>query len=263
MRRKSSSREHLEAISEFISFLSVNELTLQEILSHIVLVVLTPLNTEAIVMFQISGRNQVERVGAWGIPLEMFRPHGNLFNLSDKYPSTDTLRYRRTTWINTLPEWGDDYPLFKELPYTTGARSFICFPIERAGTPVAALGVFSRDNILPNAEIESFLTAVGSVLSMYMFNQDFKAHELLKGQEKHMPSHLKSTDNELTERQQMILRLISEDRTNLVIGELLGYSESTIRQETIKIFAKLNCAGRKEAAQIYGEQLAKSKVLKL
>ncbi len=261
MRRKSSSREHLEAISEFISFLSVNELTLQEILSHIVLVVLTPLNTEAIVMFQISGRNQVERVGAWGIPLEMFRPHGNLFNLSDKYPSTDTLRYRKTTWINTLPEWGEDYPLFKELPYTTGARSFICFPIERAGTPVAALGVFSRDNILPNAEIESFLTAVGSVLSMYMFSQGSISHVLPKiknvgGIADH--PYVDNSSNEFTERQQVILRLISEGHTNLSISELLDYSESTVRQETIKIFAKLQCDGRIEAATIYKEMMANS-----
>ena len=210
-------------------------------------------------MFQIRGGNQVERVGAWGIPLEMFRPHGNLFNLSDKYPSTDTLRYRRTTWINTLPEWGDDYPVFKELPYTTGAKSFICFPIERAGTPVAALGVFSRDDILPNAEIEAFLTAVGSIFSMYMFRQDYKTHERLRIREKHTPSDVGSAVSELTERQQVILRLISEDQTNLVVSELLGYSESTIRQETIKIFAKLGCTGRHEAAQIYRDELAKFK----
>ena len=252
-------KDYLKHVTEFISFLSANELTLDEILSHMVLVVFAPLNAEGMFMCQINSGNQVERVGSWGVPLEMFQSQGSLFNLNDKYPSTDALRYRKTTWVNTLPEWGDDYPLLKDFPYTTGAKSFIAFPIEKAGTPVATLGVFSRDDILPNAEIEAFLTAVGSVFSMYMFSQDSRRRGAIRVQDKHMPTHVESTDNKLTERQQVILRLISEDRTNLTISELLGYSESTVRQETIKIFAKLNCTGRKEATQIYRQQLAKSK----
>jgi DNA-binding CsgD family transcriptional regulator len=53
----------------------------------------------------------------------------------------------------------------------------------------------------------------------------------------------------------LILKLISENRTNILISELLGYSESTIRQETIKIYAKLGCNGREEASRIYKESL--------
>jgi DNA-binding NarL/FixJ family response regulator len=55
----------------------------------------------------------------------------------------------------------------------------------------------------------------------------------------------------LSQRQDLILRMISEGRTNLAIGEILQYSESTIRQETIRIFSKLGCDGRVEAADIY------------
>ncbi len=258
MQGKSSLGEYLEAVSEFITFLSGKELTLEEILSHMVLVVLAPLNAEGIFICQLNSENQVERVEAWGVPLESFRAQGNFFNLHDRYPSTDTLRYRRTTWVNTLPDWGADYPLLKDFPYTTGAKSFACFPIERAGTPVATLGVYSRDNILPNAEIEAFLKAVGSVFSMYMFRQDSRTVGAMKVRGKQISSKVESADNELSERQQVILRLITEDRTNLVIGELLGYSESTIRQETIKIYAKLGCTGRKEATQIYRKHFANS-----
>lgn len=73
---------------------------------------------------------------------------------------------------------------------------------------------------------------------------------------KYTPSRVQSFDHDLTERQQIILRLISENRTNLAISEILGYSESTIRQETISIFANLNCAGRKEASKIYRKKYA-------
>ena len=254
-----STNDYLQHVTEFITFLTTNETTLEEILSHIVLVVLSPLNAEAIFMCQINNGNQAERVGAWGMPLEMFRAQGNIFNLNDRFPSTDALRYRKTTWVNTLPDWGTAYPLLKDLPYTTGAKSFICFPIEKSGTPVATLGVFSRDNILPNAEIEAFLKAVGSVFSMHMFRQKMKKSGPTKIPINHLTPRVDSNHHELTERQQIILRLISENRTNHEIGEFLGYSEPTIRQEIVSIFAKLNCTGRNEAAAIYRERAAKSK----
>ena len=253
----SSTHDYLNGVSKFISFLSTHEPTLGEILSHMVQVVLSPLNAEAILIRQLNSKNQTVLVATWGIPSEMIQTPGDNFDLSDKYPTTDTLRNRRMTWISTLPDWGDEYPLLKASPYSTGAKSYICFPIEKAGTPVAALGVFSRDAIAPNAEIESFLTAVGCVFSMFMFSQNSKSNEILSTQGKPTPTSMGSAANELTERQLVILRLISENRTNLVISELLGYSESTVRQETIKIFAKLGCTGRNEAALIYKEQVTK------
>ena len=254
-----STSDYLQHVTKFITFLTTTGLTLEEILRHMVLVVFSPLNAEAILIRQLNDQNQAVLVETWGIPLENLHGYPVAYSLNERYPSTDTLRFRSTTWINSLPDWGNDYPLLKELKYDTGAKSYICFPIERAGTPVAALGVFSRDQIQPNAEIEAFLKAVGNLFSMYMFRQDSKAQELLRIRGKHTSPEVESTANELTERQQVILSLISENRTNLAIGELLGYSESTIRQETMKIFTKLNCTGRKEAAAIYRDYLAKSK----
>lgn len=62
-------------------------------------------------------------------------------------------------------------------------------------------------------------------------------------------------DAKLTERQEVILKLISEGRTNGDIADVLGYSESLIRQETIRIYAHLGCSGRAEAASIYKERI--------
>lgn len=64
-----------------------------------------------------------------------------------------------------------------------------------------------------------------------------------------VPATAKPT--ELTQRQQLILKLIAEGRTNNDIADLLTYSESLIRQETIKIYDFLGCNGRAEAAAIY------------
>lgn len=50
----------------------------------------------------------------------------------------------------------------------------------------------------------------------------------------------------LTSRQEKIVELIREGRTNLSIANILGYSESLIKQETILIYRKLGVDGRHE-----------------
>jgi DNA-binding CsgD family transcriptional regulator len=252
-------RMYLDQISEFIEFISVPELSMDEIYGHLVLVVLAPLSAEALTLDCLNSKNQFENIGRWGMPPEMIKDYVDVYNFTDRYPSTDALRYRKTTYVNTLPDWGDEYPLLKDLPYTTGAKSFIAFPIERLETPVAALGIYCREVIQPNNEIETFLRAVGGVLSMYMFNRSDKK---CGSTQKSSPTTgltqplIHNLFKKLTERQQVILRLMGEDRTNLDIGEMLGYSESTIRQESMRIFETLECHGRVEAAKIYREMLA-------
>lgn len=68
--------------------------------------------------------------------------------------------------------------------------------------------------------------------------------------------HNPAIPDHLSERQNVILRLISEGRTNGDIAEILGYSESLIRQETIRIYAFLGCSGRQEAAKIFRTSMA-------
>ena len=75
MQSRPSPGGYLEAVSEFIAFLSGKELTLDEIMSHIVLVVLAPLNAEALTLDHLNDRNQVENIGMMGMPLEMIKDY--------------------------------------------------------------------------------------------------------------------------------------------------------------------------------------------
>jgi DNA-binding CsgD family transcriptional regulator len=56
-------------------------------------------------------------------------------------------------------------------------------------------------------------------------------------------------ETKLTGRQLQILEALTEGKTNFEIAADLGYSVSTVRQETIKIYATLNVGGRRAAAQ--------------
>jgi DNA-binding CsgD family transcriptional regulator len=203
----------------------------------------------------LSDHNEVEIVGQFGIDPEMWQVYPQGTSVFDKYPITDAMRNRKTVWINTLPEWGQEYPLLKPFEFPGTERSFICLAIEKCGTPVAVVGIFASPVIEVDGEIDAFLGAIANLLSLYLYREEKSPTNMNASSDKSVALKARQTNQALTERQILILKLISENRTNIVISERLGYSESTIRQETIKIYAKLGCNGREEATEIYRESL--------
>jgi DNA-binding CsgD family transcriptional regulator len=75
-------------------------------------------------------------------------------------------------------------------------------------------------------------------------NEYENLRESFKFTRKEMPK-----DSTLTGRQLQILEGLIEGKTNFEIAADLGYSVSTVRQETIKIYSMLNVSGRRAAAQ--------------
>ena len=68
-------------------------------------------------------------------------------------------------------------------------------------------------------------------------------------------SNVKTTiaGEKLSSRQELIVKMITEGKTNMQIGLALGYSESLIRQETIIIYKKLEVKGRAELIKTFRE----------
>lgn len=60
----------------------------------------------------------------------------------------------------------------------------------------------------------------------------------------------RDAQSSLTPRQSTILRLLSENMKNREIAFAIGYSESTVRIETIAIYEKLGVSGRREAVRV-------------
>lgn len=245
-------------VSDFVEFLSAKEHSVDEILAHITLRVFSPLNVCTAFMVELNETNLIETLGTYGVGMELKDQYPDLYSFNEKLPIPDAMRNRRVVWINNLPNWPSEYPDLKGKPAIKGAKTFICFPIEKSGTPVAAFGVFSNSEIHPSIEVEAFLKAIGNVISLHLYRGGQASREQ-SGMSQNFNSPaigMSSRPTKLSDRQMLILRMMSEGRTNLVISELLGYSESTVRQETIKIFAILGCHGREEASKIYREKFA-------
>jgi DNA-binding NarL/FixJ family response regulator len=70
-------------------------------------------------------------------------------------------------------------------------------------------------------------------------------------QSEHMKGNATTSENtDLSVRQLEILTCIANGMTNSGIARKIGYSDSTVRQETIAIYRKLGVSDRKEAAQV-------------
>ena len=249
----------VDDIGEFVEFLSIKDHSLKEILAQITLRVLAPLNASASFICEINDEHLIETLGVYGVGDGLRDRYPDLYSFNEKLPIPDAIRNRKVVWINGLPSWPDKYPSLKDKPAVDNAKTYICFPIEKSGTPVAAFGIFCNSEIEPSAEIEAFLKAIGYVLSLHLYRSKDSTSNIINlvNQTRVKPA-VAIESNVITDRQLLIIKMMSEGRTNIVISELLGYSESTVRQETIKIFAKLGCSGREEASIIYREKLEKT-----
>jgi DNA-binding CsgD family transcriptional regulator len=121
--------------------------------------------------------------------------------------------------------------------FPNGFESSIAWPVPGVGS---VLTFYSRETELTEA-LRKFLKTVGYVISMAaQFSlQEVEAAPALEPEHPH-------TAYTLTARQWNILKLIRRGKTNPEIAEDLGFSESLVRHESMKIYSTLSINGRKE-----------------
>ena len=141
-------------------------------------------------------------------------------------------------WLNGKDEWETQYPLMKEYKVNPKLNTFINIPMQVEGHPIACLGLSSRSDVKRSSELTSYLSAVSGITGLYVQNLPEFRGARQEGTSRRV----------LSRRQNNIINLIREKLTNREIGDELGYSESTIRQETMRIYQILNVGNRREAA---------------
>ena len=248
---------YLKLTSEFIKYLGDQDHAIEDVLAHLVLRVMAPLKATSAFIAKLDNQNSLITIGRYGITSLVANEYEDRFSLSNRLPITDAIHQNQIVSVNTLPEWPKEYSGIQTSPYQTDAEACIAFPIERSGTPIAVTAVFFDEKLIITAEIEIFIQSIASLLSIYLTASQLRDEKRIKPIAGPISAQQSEAGHELTQRQLLILRMISEGRTNIAIGDLLKYSESTIRQETIKIFSKLGCDGRHEASTLYKQEQSK------
>lgn len=238
-----------------------------EIAQHLVLNLLRPHQPKSAVISLFGVDGALHAVGAFGVTaksLEVFKT----MSLWDASPMADAIRGNDTVILRTTDEVTERYPWLgtKGRP----AEPLAAAPLALMNQQVGAVQVTFAEPPDPDV-LYSDLIGLTAVLALYL--------SLIRsnGGTKAQPGHLQAadvfpaatpgqappaaiglpvpgpeptTDPLLTARQLEILRLMAKGLTNAQIAKRVGFSESTVRQETMAIYRHFEVSGRREAIQL-------------
>jgi DNA-binding CsgD family transcriptional regulator len=165
----------------------------------------------------------------------------NISSVDEHIPAADALKNNSFVWLSDNEDWDRDYPDLANYKIPA-AQTFICWPIHIRGAYMTVLGVTFKNVVLQNDETRNFLETISGLIGLQI--SSLRRTRLSVEQDS-------SVWKLLNNRQHKIVSMMSEGMTNSQIAAELGYSESTIRQDTIKIYEILGVPGRKGATQAF------------
>ncbi len=186
---------------------------------------LTSAETFGASLFAIDQQARFQLVGSYGKGIS-----SNGLSVWDEHPISESVRAGRFKTSNLSGVDGVELTI-------------ACLPLTKESEPIGVLAVFGPVGGTQDLEESSAVPVISKVMGMWL-----DAVSLIPGRptpainEAHGPESL-------TDRQLIVLRLMAEGKTNAQIAQELILSESTIRQETVKIYRALGVNARGEAGK--------------
>jgi DNA-binding CsgD family transcriptional regulator len=155
------------------------------------------------------------------------------FLLSDQRPISIAARTQKTIWAH-ISNVKEEFPDFVHFDKYTPWESMVAIPV----TLIRVYGFSFPSDLRLSEGINPYLEAVASLLKVYESALDIKNSLGSK-------TYLEESEVQpLSERQTKILECLKTGMTNKEIAELIEYSESLVRHETMIIYKKLRVEGR-------------------
>jgi DNA-binding CsgD family transcriptional regulator len=235
----------LETITDFTIFLQNKGLTMQDICQYLVTVSLKDYGFYCSVFAEIQKNGQVRVTSHFGADPKDVEAWQDM-SLEIKTPVNDCLRENRIVWINTLPNYSQEYELLNSLPTDDRLKTLVAFPIRGASHLLGAISILSSKKIELDTEMELLIKSLCYLVALRM-----EINSRLKTKSNNSQNGDSPFNNgnlsKLTLRQKKILEMLIAKKTNQEIADELIYSVSTIKQETIAIYEKLGLRGREDS----------------
>ncbi len=261
------------AMLDIVRFLMTRP-TCDQISQHLVLNLLNAHRPRAAVISLFGADGSLHAVGAFGMPPQSLEAYKTL-SLWDSAPMSDAVRSGEPVILDSVEDVQERYPWMgnAETPYEPMAVWPLSLPSQRVG---AVQLTFTEQPDLDSLRAD--LTGVSAVLALYLSllttvaaspdkvvaalerddrNGGFPltSLSLVEGgglEEGTNHSQRKPAPGQLSERQMRILGLMAKGLTNSQISKRVGFSESTVRQETMAIYRYFGVGGRREAVRLAG-----------
>jgi DNA-binding CsgD family transcriptional regulator len=242
-----------------------------QICQHLVLNLLNSHKPRTAVISLFGADGSLHAVGAFGMSGPALEPYRTL-SLWDSSPMSDAVRSGEPVILRTVDEVEDRYPWLgsKEAPYEPLAVWPLSLPSQRVG---AVQITFTAP---PEADaLRTDVTGVAAVLALYLsllsnpgsvsdrpitgpdgersgLAPALSLVETLPADDPAAAHYRRSAPGSLSERQLRILGHMAKGLTNSQISKRVGFSESTVRQETMAIYRYFGVGGRREAVRLAG-----------
>jgi DNA-binding NarL/FixJ family response regulator len=241
---------NLKAFATFKKFMEflATEPTPHEICQHLVLT--WPIEPAAVFagIRLVSSDATMTMAGYFGASAERIQPF-LITSLWEDSPSSRAVK-ERTSFI--LPDRRtielDDPQISSDHP---DLRALIAVPMLASFSAIGTVEVVFAEDLSSVSETTEFLTLCCHALTLYATRMVVGNGSVGGNSNAHIQGNAESAQEtrQLSQRQLSILHLMSLKFTNQSIAMRLGFSESTIRQEAMKIFTYLNVQTRKQAVE--------------
>lgn len=221
----------LEKVGELVKFLHIPESTVSGMCQFIALRTFAFLNCDALYLSQLNLDGNIRLIEGYGFPKDEIAQWRDS-HIQEPFPFKEALRKDSIIWHGR-----------------SGTKTVVTLPLDIVGAPIASIRLMLTKEVQPSTELMAFLATIGNVISLRLSHDPrFKGCPFIARLDSSEIVDVESRLHLLSARQLRVLELIHEGRTNALIAKELGFSESTVRQETIRIYEKLEVSGRREAA---------------
>jgi DNA-binding NarL/FixJ family response regulator len=210
---------------------------------HLVHKVLRPFSPVGALIGSVGSDSKCHSVGSFG---GWDLPPSGLFDLVEESPVTEAMRTGTSISINSKTELEHTFPTFGVRLH--GAESLIFSPFEQTSRAIGflALGFSSSRKALKAQDAELKLVVIAAE-HISISSRKLSSNNLSKSRNSNNVAQPGNPPS-LSDRQITILNHMSAGKTNYQIARLLNLSESTIKQESVRIFSELEVSGRLEAS---------------
>ena len=222
--------ERIQAISEFLARAPHPDQALEFLSAHA-----SPLDEVAVISRAVVDHDGVMRVeNIRGFSKYEIISRASM-HISQQRPLATAARTQKIVWahIDTVIQ---QFPDFIHFDSETPWKSSVTLPIGLK----YVYGLSFPSDVTAFDNINSYFESIRSIVMIYESALD------LKGVINSRRVIEESEVQPLSERQNRILDLLKTGRTNKEIAEVIGYSESLVRHETMIIYKKLRVEGRNQ-----------------
>jgi DNA-binding CsgD family transcriptional regulator len=223
--------------------------SLDEVAQFLVLEVFREHQPRAALISVFDSSGNVSGAGSFGLGSDVVRALRRM-SLWDRSPAVDAIRDGEPIILNDRSSLLAEYPWLEN--HDGLLNPTMAWPLTLGTQRLGSLQLQFAEPVIHD-EIAPIFVATAPILGLYVSLRTSPAPTVEPERHSSQPrtgnNHVES---ELSPRQLRILHLLAEGLTNPQIAARIGFSDSTVRQETMAIYRFLDADGRREAVHIAG-----------